>query len=318
MLLKRATNNLRIGKNAVRYRAIYSWVFLLAAWVPLTTCTSVDSMMPPCTPVHYQRQICYFNESFDITLDGNFDEPAWTFASASWEQVDFTKGKGTLPENDADASFEFACVADSNNMYFAFNVTDNVWKTEHNLNERCIFYFDDSLEITIDQDSGSTKEYDGDDAQITVKALSEDDLQLVAGGCSDSADILRGGELEELEGALKLNLDETSKYCGFSVELSVPLKTTVGDRGWDIVPYDGNTIGFQAGFNDRDNDDAQKRDHKLIWGKKDQKNDLTWTTPAYLETLEFCHVDDNLVPGAGADSATADQIDTEMFLPSQN
>ncbi len=272
---------------------------LLAFCMPLSTCIAVDPMIPPCEPVPYEKQVCYYNESFEINLDGNIDETAWE-DYAHWEHVDYSMGTVIHPDNDADASYDFACVADSQNMYFAFRVRDDSWKIGRTETDQCNFYLDDSIEIEIDQDASGKATFDGNDTQMVLKAASENDLRLVVGGCPDSLGgdfIVNGGDIQDVKGVLQLDFDDEQLYRGFFVEVSIPLNALKRQDPsnvqelWKIEPYEGNQIGFQTGFNDRDDLDTMNRDHKLIWGKKDRVDDFSWKDPKYLGKIEFCHVD---------------------------
>jgi len=64
--------------------------------------------------------------TFTVTLDGDFAD----WPDVPWQQVTHDMGWSNRPDakkpnNDNDASYEFACVADENNLYVAIKTWDD-------------------------------------------------------------------------------------------------------------------------------------------------------------------------------------------------
>jgi hypothetical protein len=232
-----------------------------------------------------KQQICPF--PFAPTLDGDLGDTEWDEKNL-WQAVDHTMGSKPAT-SDADASFEFACVADSENMYFAFRIRDNVINTKGWT--ECDAYENDSIEIFVDQyHHPPDNKYNGDDSQIVIGA----DNRCVPG--SGAAQI--GGCEENMifgaETKTRACSQETDK--GWQAEVAVPLQLSVpggpSEMGWKIEPKHELIVGFQTGYNDRDNNPI--RDHKLIWGISDRNTDppdQSYQDPSRLEELLFYAVD---------------------------
>jgi hypothetical protein len=262
----------------------------------LTGCLEVDTMEAPCTPKPGERQICYLD--FTPEVDGNLDDGAWDVAH--WEQVNYKMSKDRFrPDDNNDASFKFACVADKNNLYFGFKVRDDklsavfTESVDGGEPRECEYYKDDSLEIVMDQDTEVQPQYGGNDFQIVFKpqSIGEDgsflSTKLKVGGCAE-------------DNAIKGAKTDSQGQCkrvsgGWFAEIEVPLKIENDTKGWRIDPADGRIIHFQTGYNDNDGIDG--RDHKLTWGKSDRYEDDSFRNPALLDELELCRL-----PGSQIDA----------------
>lgn len=226
-----------------------------------------------CAPIPYERQIC----SFPLTpvLDGNTNDDVW--ANARWETVSSAMGF-IAADSDADASFDFACVADADNIYIAFRIHDDVIVSGETGD--CDIYLDDSLELYIDACYQPESSYNGDDAQITLGAENigvTDQSQIVwNGGCGNSG--IPGPDT----GSQAVAVTTADGWAG---EIAIPLNVT---NGWAITPADGKIIGFNIHYND--DDDQGDRDSKLIWGLKDRETDGSYSSTAQFDTLQFCQV----------------------------
>ena len=194
-----------------------------------------------------------------VTLDGNLGD---------WAGVEFIlvpHDKGTVPApNDANASLEFAVVADDSWFYVAIDIKDDTIISGESDN-----WEDDSVEIYIDANHARTEAYENDDAQITIGAASiGGDIQSpVITGSSGAADI--GTEAAVVATA-----------SGWIVEAAIPLNC----GKWSISPAAGNVIGFNVHFND--DDDNGGRDHKLIWSDLDV-DDASWNNTTRFADLTF-------------------------------
>jgi hypothetical protein len=194
-----------------------------------------------------------------ITLDGNL---------ADWAGVEFIlvphdKGTGPAPD-DADASLEFAAVADDDWLYVVIDIKDDTIISGESDN-----WEDDSVEIYIDANHARTETYEDDDAQITIGAASigQPVASPVITGSSGAADIGTQAAVVTTAG-------------GWIVESAIPLIC----GKWSISPAAGNVIGFNVHFND--DDDNGGRDHKLIWSDLDV-DDASWNNPTRFADLTF-------------------------------
>lgn len=153
-------------------RLLHKLLLFAAALLPAVatqlSCLDAAPFVEPCQPVSGRRQVCRYNLS--PTVDGILESDVWGSEHVHWEQVHSNMGSEPA-DDDMDASYRFACVADSENLYFAFDVTDDVFKI---YKKECMSHKGDSLEIYIDQDTQNPDQYNGNDAQIIIRANSED------------------------------------------------------------------------------------------------------------------------------------------------
>jgi len=179
---------------------------------------------------------------------------------ADWAGIEFIfvphdKGTGAAPD-DADASLEFAAVADTDWLYVAVDITDDTIQTGETDT-----WEDDSVEVYIDANHARTETYEDDDAQITIGAAN------IITGSTGAADI-------------GVNSVVVETADGWIVECAIPLNT---DK-FNIAPVVGMVIGFNVHFND--DDDGASRDHKLIWSDLDV-DDASWGNPTRFADLTF-------------------------------
>ncbi len=248
-----------------------------------------------CSAIPYERQTCQF--PLTPVLDGDTSDSVW--ANANWETVTSTMGLAPA-DSDADASFEFACVADANNIYIAFRVHDDTIVSGEN--EECDIWMDDSLEFYIDGCYGRESFYDGDDAQISLGAENigvTDQSQIVwNGGCGNTGTPIPGPETGSQAVAV-------ATADGWAGEIAIPMNPTAG---WALEPADGQIIGFNMHYND--DDDQGDRDAKLIWGLTDRETDGSWDSTGQFDSLQFCQV--GSVP---TDTPTDMGTDTDTTMP---
>jgi hypothetical protein len=196
-----------------------------------------------------------------VALDGNLGD----WAGVEFILVPHDKGTGPAP-NDADASIEFAAIADDNWLYVAIDVTDDTIMIGDSANA----WEDDSIEVYIDANHARTGAYEGDDTQITILAQNIElkDIQNPSlAGSGDGANTGTHAALVERAG-------------GWIIESAIPLD----NAKWNINPAAGNVIGFNIHFND--DDDGGGRDHKLIWSDLDV-DDQSWNNPTRFADLTF-------------------------------
>ncbi len=260
------------------------------------SCTDLEKMTPPCEYVHSEVQTCVYPLAPE-DLDGDLDsDRVWQAEEIHWEKVTYDM-VGQVPSGtqinaasgNMDASFEFACIADNENMYFGFRIIDDEIKAGESKNECVNIFNDDSIEILLDQCTrGCPDNYNGDGAQLMIAAEN----------LYESSDVIRCENVPNIRGTptpVKVYVKKIDG-SGWNAEIVVPLKPQVGgDRNWwNIVPTPGRVIGFQTVYNDDDNDDTDtenaERDHQLLWGKKDRNEvyQQSWMNPMYLEKLMFC------------------------------
>lgn len=196
-----------------------------------------------------------------IALDGNLGD----WAGVEFIFVPHDKGTDPAPD-DADASLEFAAVADDDWLYVAIDVTDDTLMIGESDNA----WEDDSVEVYIDANHARTEAYEDDDSQITILAQNIElaDIENPSlGGSGGGADTGTHAALVEKAG-------------GWIVEAAIPLN----NAKWSISPAAGNVIGFNVHFND--DDDGGGRDHKLIWSDLDV-DDLSWDNTTRFADLTF-------------------------------
>ena len=205
---------------------------------------------------------------YTVKLDGKFND--WPKA-VPWHKVPHDMGTQPAP-NDDDASFEFACLADDNFLYFAIKIHDDKKVVDEDVG--CNVWKDDSFEVYIDGGNEKAASYDGNDSQVTI---GRDNV----GGDPDNPKL--GGCVGQLQGpntGTKAVVVDTD--YGWAGEVALPLQT------WGIKPADGKVIGFNVHLND--DDDKGPRDHKLIWSVKDVA-DQSWKNPSVFGELKFVMVE---------------------------
>lgn len=194
-----------------------------------------------------------------VIVDGNLND----WAGIEFILVPHDKGTGPAPD-DADASFEFAAVADADWLYVAIDIKDDTIHAGESDN-----WEDDSVEIYIDANHARTETYEDDDAQITISAgsIGGDINNPIITGSTGAADL-------GVQAAVVATAD------GWLVEAAIPLNS----GQWNITPVAGLVIGFNIHFND--DDDGGGRDHKLIWSDLDV-DDASWNNPSRFADLTF-------------------------------
>ncbi len=194
-----------------------------------------------------------------VTLDGNLDD----WGGAEFILVPHDKGTGPAPD-DADASLEFAVLADDSWLYVAIDIKDDTI-----ISGESDDWQDDSVEVYIDANHARTETYEDDDAQITIGAGSIGQAvdSPVITGSSGAADIGVQAAVVATAG-------------GWIVEAAIPLNC---DK-WSISTAAGTVIGFNVHFNDDDDNDG--RDHKLIWSDLDV-DDNSYNNPTRFADLTF-------------------------------
>ena len=251
-------------------------------------------MTEPCgDTIDFERHVCPF--PLTPAVDGNLDDPVWQ--AAYWGSMDYTAGP-SAPDSDADGSYEFACVADYDNIYFAFRVRDDVIYTGDVTG--CDVWGDDSIEFYIDGCYERANRYDGDDAQITIGAENigvTDQAAIVIGGCAGP---FNGADT----GAIVHAVEAEGGWMG---EIAIPMRPE-GDQGWNLEPVHGQVIGFNTHYND--DDEGGDRDHKLIWSMKDRYDDASWQDPQMFGELQFCRVGEPDTAPAG-DGGVGDDAGTD-------
>jgi hypothetical protein len=245
-------------------------------------CDNVEPMFDSCLAEEGVRHVCVF--PWTPELDGELDEEAWEL-TAQWQTVHSDMGpEEILPDNDTDASYEFACLADENNMYFAFRVRDDIMKKGYNKGSEVMD--DDSIELYISQHSSDTGAYDKDDSQIIIGADSIDMNKSDWGGLGGYENAEEG--LDGYETNTQVHSKISSILPGWQTEMAVPLRPENGEKkGWSIFLDSNLKIGFSTAYND-DDDENRGRDHKLIWSKKDRESDDSWKDTRQLGELLFC------------------------------
>ncbi len=192
-----------------------------------------------------------------VTLDGNLAD----WAGAEFVFVPHDKGTGPAPD-DADASFDFAVLVDSDWLYVAFDINDEAINAGETNN-----YQDDSVEIYIDANHARTETYEDDDAQIAIGAWD-------IGGDVNNPVLSAGADTGTRAAVVE-------KAGGWIVEAAIPLSNS----HWDIDTSAGNVIGFNVHFND-DDVPGGTRENKLIWSDLDV-DDQSWQNPSRFADLTF-------------------------------
>jgi hypothetical protein len=187
-------------------------------------------------------------------------------------------GWDTRPDDDGDASCEFACVADENYLYVAVKTRDDAKCVDEDTG-RGLFQ-DDSVEIYVDGDNSKPSEYEPDVCQITIGRYN-------VGGDPDNPKLSdfrgwnwRGAAPDET--GTKAAVVDTG--YGWAVEAAIPLAF------FGIRPTNGTVIGFNIHLND--DDDWGERDHRLGWSKAELAgDDVAYINPSVFGKLRFVSID---------------------------
>jgi hypothetical protein len=220
-----------------------------------------------------------YNALFPRTpkVDGSFDEPAWE--GVTWEKDDHSIG--LQPDGPDDASYQFAVVADMENIYVAVKIKDDV--IQSNIFEWPDYYQEDSIEFFIDAGNEKRTTYDKNDAQVTIAAGNI--------GKGLLATKITEGKIDTSEGNLAISGKGiyrdlgVSAACieaegGWQAEIVIPLK----NKYFELVPENGLVIGWGVQYND--DDAGSGRNHQVIWHVKDKTN-LSWMQASVFSNLTF-------------------------------
>lgn len=232
---------------------------------------------------------------YDVKVDGKLDEEFWSSEIIKWNKVPYTAGDygeehDTFPaSSDEDISFEFAAVANSEFLFIAVKVTDEVVHSDF---EESV-HLDDSVELFIDsgaehndsQDNSVMAEwadpgYDNNDAQFQV------DMNGGVHGCWQNPDIDATAEGFPIEGSAIVKTD-----TGYVQEIKIPMN-------WPNTPIileHGTVIGLNVAVNDDDQEvDVNEetgfipRSHQISWAKKAQTSPDSWVNPSLWSEAYFC------------------------------
>ena len=237
-----------------------------------TGCVSSGSKTKP----EAQNYKCHFPRTAEV--DGTFDEPAWE--GVVWAS-DF-HFVGLPADGPEDVFYEFAVVADMENLYVAFKIKDDV--IQSGLYEWPDYYNEDSIEFFIDAGYERRTSYDKNDAQVTIASTN-----IGKGLLSTKLD--EGGMIDTSEGNLAVSGKGIYKELGVSaacvaveggwlVETKMPLK----NKRFELVPEDGLVIGWGVQYND--NDSGSSRQHQVVWQERDKTN-LSWKQANVFSPLTF-------------------------------
>jgi hypothetical protein len=121
---------MRFYLNRMRNSGSIARSFLLCfVGVQFTACFDIKEMPQSCEPTPYERQVCYFPLTPEV--DSTLDSGVWQNENLHWEKVDETLYVSAPeldpPDDEKDASFEFACVADNAYIYLKYKITDEKW-----------------------------------------------------------------------------------------------------------------------------------------------------------------------------------------------
>jgi oligosaccharide reducing-end xylanase len=207
---------------------------------------------------------------FTVVLDGDFAD--WP-ANVSWHKVTHTMGWGTLPDDDKDGSYEFACAADSESLYVAIKISDDMKVIDEDTGHSV--YNDDAIELYIDGDNSKAGNYDGNDSQIMIgrENVGGDPSNPKLGGANPSWGAHVANAISGPDSGTRAAVVDTN--YGWAMELAVPLAR------FGIKPADGVIIGFNVQLND--DDDKSGRDHKLSWSARERSGDES----SYKDTSAF-------------------------------
>ncbi|MFC1716013.1 sugar-binding protein [Candidatus Poribacteria bacterium] len=204
-------------------------------------------------------------EDILIKVDGKLTEIQWQFAPWHSMSHDMVNVANPFPaDDDEDASMEFACFANSENLYFGAKVLD-----DEVVMDSATWWQDDAIEVYIDGGNEKAAAYDENDIQLGMVADGEG---------TDGVNNPPAVQIADLEGAgFEFVVVETAN--GWDLEAKIPLEP------FGISVANGVKIGFNIHYND-DDDGADTRESKLNWSENDD-NDNSYTNPQKLAELEF-------------------------------
>jgi hypothetical protein len=213
-----------------------------------------------------------------INVDGDLQE---------WSNVPYatvTQGPHPSADPSQNGSVSFAAVADTQNLYFSFVVTDSHIVTgQHGIQ----YWFEDSVEVYINATGDLTlTSYGPGVAQINIPAVN-------IGVPID--DVILGGIGADGLGARAAVVAADN---GYAIEASVPLASSA----WDITPTNGGILGFQVQLNGASERD---RDIKLSWSNRDRTDDQSFQNPSYFGQLQFVQVGEGEAPASPSPAPTA-------------
>ena len=230
----------------------------------------------------------------EIALDGATDEEAW-------ERAPFhpllERWKGGLDESrsasDADFTPSFAAVADSDFLYLAWRIADDILQDQE---EGCRAFHDDSMEIYVDLGhERSDNIYDENDAEIIIGARNlqgDGDPNNLSvgifkrGNCVGDHAINDETQLQVVCGAVS-ELPPEAELPGWQGEVAIALKSSGVVGNWDVTPDHGVQIGFDVHMTDDDDGGDQGNTSKAqIWSLADS-NSQAWGNPQVFGTLRF-------------------------------
>jgi hypothetical protein len=230
----------------------------------------------------------------EIALDGATDEEAWTRAPFH-PLLERWKGGLNASQSASAADFtpSFAAVADSESLYLAWRIFDDLLQDQE---EGCRAFHDDSMEIYVDLGrERSADSYDENDAEIIIGARNlqgdGDPNNLTVGifkrgNCVGDHAINNDSQLQVVRGAVSV-LPPEAELPGWQGEVAIALKSSRLVGTWDVTPEHGVQIGFDVHMTDDDDGGDQGNTSKAqIWSLADA-NSQAWGNPQVFGTLRF-------------------------------
>jgi len=230
-------------------------------WPLLTWLLMLSAIVGAVTGVQAQAPDTYAAEyPVSVNLDGDFSE--WQGV----ETVRVTTGPQMTADPNLNGAFEFAAVADADNLYVLLRVEDaNIVAGQHGV----MYWFEDSVEIYVNGTGDlELTSYAPGVAQITVPAVNI--------GRPVDQSLIVGINHESVPARAAVVATDN----GYAMEVAIPLRTNV----WTLDPASDVPIGFQIQVNSSSGGD---RDAKLSWSPRDQSEDRSYTDPSVFGQLVF-------------------------------
>lgn len=224
---------------------------------------SIDDL-PRTTVIRPGTQNRIYHSVFPVSgmvLDGRLDESIWS--EVPWEAVEAMDAINYRdePVGNEDSSYAFAAVANSDYIYVAVKVLDDV---ESPMEDGGTWYLDDSIEIYVGPHVRESS-YGPRDSQFGITRKNE----------------YAGGGFSAFRAGVQSVVVNGSN--GWLVEARIPLEQ------YDFVVEDGSQIAFNVHLNDDDAVQPGTRDHKLIWSELDTE-DTSWRSSEVWGTLQFVEI----------------------------
>lgn len=230
-----------------------------------------------CGQANVPGEMAIVRFPYTITVDGKLDEAAWSDPLVIWQHV--VDDEQNPADSEADLSYDFAVLADSDNLYIGARVKDDVLHADGTAEA----YKDDALEVYVDAGNEKNDTQQPSTPDWLAPGPDDNDAQWVANIDGDKYAATYANPLADPSQLTAAPAHATAD--GYTIELALPLALP----NKTVVPEEGTVIGLQVAVDDDDNVGDEGGEHQAFFSNPNGTDGgQSWHMPAVWGTATFC------------------------------